>query len=293
MLQKIKSNKLIIIIIFLLLLIGISAIVKYKKEDKLFKAEYKEMYNDCKNGLLDDYVCSQYSEPLKNRDALSTFGYITLVYSNISQLQILAPLLIIIISSCYFHKYLRKGFLKNSLTRIGYSKIIKKLYFKTLRYSLILPVFLLTFFIICCFISGNFDYKYTVNKYGFDAFGIYNTTNILLFMIIYLLNFIIHGIFWINIGVYNCKHNKNCLISIVVSYIEYLMIFIIFEIVFSNIIFAGTEYVEYFSLSNIWAYSNVTLIGMTLFSLVLLIISTLFIYLNYKNKEKILVEIDK
>ncbi len=45
----------------------------------------------------------------------------------------------------------------------------------------------------------------------------------------YFFNFFLRGIFWINIGIYNCKYNKNKFVASMISYIEYIMIFLILE----------------------------------------------------------------
>lgn len=293
MLSKIQENKIFLFICLIFLVLGFIAIYNYIIDVKKQKDTYDNIYNECQNGLLEEEICNNYSEPLKNRDSINTFGYITLVYESISVLQIVAPLLIIIASMWNFHKYLRHGFFINSLSRIGYKDSMKKLYKNALISAFILPVFLFIIFIVSCIISGNFDYEYGISHYGFDAFGMENSKHWIIFMIVYLFNFILHGIFWINIGIYNSKYNKNVVIGIIISYIEYFLIFVIFEVVFCNTIFYGTKYMAYFSLSNIWAYSYVTLIGMTLLSLSLAILSTFIVYLTYRNKEKVLVELEK
>lgn len=293
MINIIKNNKRLILICMILFVLGFTTITQYQKESKIAMTYYEKTYKECQEGLLEDNICIRYTEPLKKRDSVSTFGYITLVYNNINVLQIIAPLLIIFVALGKFHSYLRKGVLKNSMTRIGYKKCMQKMYIRAVMNVLILPIFLLILFIISCIISGNFDYMNGIKQYGFDAFGMENAKNWILFLGVYLLNFILHSIFWIHIGLYNCKHNKNGIIAIIVSYIEYLMIFIIFELVFSNTIFYGTQYMEYFCLSNIWAYSNVTLEGVTMFSFMLAFLSGLVVYIAYKDKEKVLVEIEK
>lgn len=279
----------------LLLFLGCSAIISFIKDEKKTKQNYNDFYYKCQNEeyKIDKFLCNKYSSTIKNRDALSTFGYITIIYSSLNVLQMVAPLLIIIVSTIYFHKMLRKGYLINSLTRANYESTLKKIYFKTLRYSLIMPIFLLVIFIISCIISGNFDYKYGISMYGFDAFGIDNYKNIFIFIPIYLLNFKLRSVFWINIAVYNCKYNKNSIVSIIVSYIEYIMLFIIFELIFGNLFFRGSEYMYYFNLPNIWAYTEVSRIGMTCFSTILVVITTSIVYLTYKSKEKIVKELEK
>lgn len=293
MLKKIQNNLIVIIICFILAVLGTKAIIEYCRDDNRYKEEYQKYYVMCKEDINANQNCEYHIKPYQERDAISTFGYIITVYDGIYVLQILAPLLIMIAAIWSFHKFLWKGYLVNSITRMDYTKLFKKIYFKALKYSFILPIFLLIIFIISIMISGNFDYEYGIKEYGFDAFGIENYKHWVIFMLVYFLNFILHSIFWINIVIYNAKHNKNVIIDIIVSYIEYIMIFIIFELIFGGIFFVNTDLFYYFSLSNIWSYTEVTLIGEVMFSTILVLISTLVVYLGYKNKEKILEEVMK
>lgn len=293
MIDRLKNNKAFFIVCIILLILGIISIKNYIKDDIQFKNNYNEIYEKCQKNDDNEILCNNHYDTLKNRDTLSTFGYITIVYDTIYCLQLLAPLLVIIASTWNFHKYLRKGYLVNSISRIGYKKSIKNLYLNAIKGALIIPGFLFIIFIISLILSRNFDYTYGIAKYGFDAYGVNNYQIWYIFIPIYLLNFALHSIFWINISILNCSHNKNIIINIIISYIEYLMIFLIFELVFVGIIFANTKYMLYFNLTNIWAYTDVSLSGMVLISLLLSMGSTFIVYLTYKNKEKILNELEK
>lgn len=290
MISKIKENFLLFFLICSLIIIAILAVYDYKKSNDYWFKVKTEIYEKCQINN-EDEACNYYTEPVKQRDTITTLGYITLTDSRISTLQILSPLLIMLVASYNFFKKLKKGYFKNSLTRISYKKSFLKLYLSTYRYTIILPIFLIVIFICSYFISGNFDYEYGSKFYMFDVYGIENCKNIILFMIVYLLNFILHSIFWINISIYNCKHNKSFIVNIIFSYIEYLMIFIIFDMFFAGTLFGGTEYSGYFSLSNIWAFSGLNMYVVLLVSFILAGISTFIVFLSYKNKEKVLEEI--
>ena len=191
----IKNNYILILISILLLILGVIAIKQYITDSNtMYKIELNN-YETCQRDSTDYILCNNYLEPIKNRDAISTFGYITMVYNSISVLQILSPLLIIILAASFFHKYLWNGYVKNALTRIEYDKLIKKIYLKTLKFSFVMPLFLLIIFIVSCLISGNFDYEYGINHYGFDAFGIYNAKHWISFMIIYIFNFVWEAVY--------------------------------------------------------------------------------------------------
>lgn len=293
MLHKLKKNFPLIIVILILTFLGIKSVYTYIKENKTWEKQEQQIYENCKNGTIQaDSICSKYNTPVKKRDIISTYGYITQNY-DITNLQIFAPLLIIFVAISLFHKLVRKGYLKNSITRIEYSKALKGIYYKTLKYSFIIPIFLIIIFIISSILSDNFDYIYSVSHYMYDSFGINNVKNIVIFLILYFANFILHGIFWINIGVYNSKHTKNYIACVIVSYIEYMLLLILFQIIGLNF-FSGTSIVGYLSLPIIWTYSEgVSIYIVTIISLFISLFSSLIVYLSYRNKEKVLEEISK
>lgn len=291
MLEKIKDNYLLIILCVYLLFCLITGIYTYKvNNDMWFKTEM-ENYENCKKDNSDEILCSRYTEIPKQRDTLSTLGYITLTDKNISFLQTIAPLLIMIVAAHNFHKRLRKGYFKNSVIRICYNKSFRKIYIDVLKYSFILPIFLLIIFLCSYFISGNFDYKNGSSFYMFDPYGISNCKNIIIFLILYLSNFILHSIFWINIAIYNCKHNKNFLICIIFSYIEYLLLFVFVDMFFAGNLFSNTSIAGYFSFTNIWSFSDLSIYFVFISSLALAIVSTIIIFFTYRNKEQVLDEL--
>lgn len=287
----VKKNIALIVVILFLVFTGFTTIHDFLHEQSLQHKYYLEGQKECqKTG--DYIVCSRYFEPYQKMDTITSFEYMLFCYDSTARLQLLAPLLVIIVVISKFHTYFHKT-LKNSLTRVPYHKFLLKNYINVLKYSFIIPVFLLSLFIIAYFISGNFDYKYSMKVFGYDAFGIENAKNWLLFLFVYLFNFILRSIFWINIGLYNCKCNKNKIIAIIISYVEYIMIFLVLETAIGETIFYQTDYMYYLLLTNVWAFSNVTLEGMTLMSFALAFLSLIILIFSYKDKESVLLEVEK
>ncbi|HHW69138.1 MAG TPA: hypothetical protein GX747_02200, partial [Tenericutes bacterium] len=178
MLDKLKDNILLILLCVYLIFCAVIAVYNYKiQSDYWFEIE-NGYYEQCQIDNSDTILCNHYSEPVKRRDTLTTFGYIILTDNKVSFLQILAPLLIMIVAVNSFHKKLKKGYFKNSLTRIDYKKSFKKLYLDSLKYVFIMPIFLITIFVCSYFLSGNFDYEYSSRFYNYDVFGIENSRNL-------------------------------------------------------------------------------------------------------------------
>ena len=288
MIEKIKDNFLIILLFIYIIFCGVISLVEYNKDAKIWYAQDVEFYDKCQTDPSFSPACNNmYKNPIQKRDTLNTFGYITVCYRPFRLLSILMPLFVMIIVTLEFNRKLRKGYFKNSIMRIGYKNSFLKLYSKSLKITFVLP-FLLVILLICCyFVSGNFDYEYGVYFYRFDSFGVENCKNIVLFLIVYLSNFILHGIFWVNIAIYNCRHNKHSIVSIVFSYIEYLLLFVISSLI-GRTFFPNSTFSYYFSFTYIWSFHYGTLLGILIFSLVPALLSTIILLLSYKNNEKAL-----
>ena len=78
-----------------------------------------------------------------------------------------------------------------------------------------------------------------------------------------------------------------------ISYIEYIMIFLILETGIGETIFYKRPMMYFLLLTYVWVFSKVSLCGMTLMSLTLVLISSVFVFFAYKNKEEVLVEVEK
>lgn len=287
MIEKIKDNFLVILVFIYLLFCGGMALYKYKQEHDIWYAKDIENYEHCQLDVSYSTACSKYKEPPKRRDTLNTLGYISVIDRKMSLLRMIVPLLIIIIVTVEFNRKLRNGYFKNSVVRVGYKNSFRNLYLKVLKNAFILPIFLVFLLIGCYYISGNFDYNYGVQFYMYDAFGIENCKNIIIFLIVYFSNFILHGVFWINIAIYNCRHNRHSIVSIIFSYVEYILLFIIFDM-FAGIIFPQSSMALYFNFTHIWSFLGSSLIGILISSFIPAFLSTIIVLNSYKNKEKVL-----
>jgi hypothetical protein len=296
MFYRLKDNWTTILIFCLMLIIGYKGVTNYISSNEKTRAIYLQYYEVCKNTDSTTETisfCNQYNSKNVERDVISTFGYILLVSDDISSLQVFAPLLVMIAAAFTFHKYLRKGYFKNSLTRLSYKDAFKNIYLKAQKNALIVPTFLFIILICSCFISKNFNLEYGVSDHGFSFVNEYNSNHILSFLLVYFLNFILQGIFWINIVVYNCKNNKNVIIAIITSFVFYFLLLIGLQYDVGELLLASSPYKELFNLCSIWSYNNLSKTSITLVSVILVIISSLFVYKAYHDKENVLEEISK
>lgn len=292
MLDKVKENWLAILVFSFFLFLGCKDTIYYMQSEKQSLEYEMDMYTSCQTGELPELACQNYQgEPVK-RDVISTFAYIS-TSENIYPLQIYAPFFIMLVAGVIFHKQLRNGGFKNILTRISYKKAFTKIYVKTQELAFLLPLFLFLLFICCCFISRNFHYQPGISDGHYSIYGQYNGEHWVSFLPVYFLNFLLHGIFWINIVILNCKKEKNVFISLIRSYVEYYLFFIITDFTLGVLLLSNSPYRLYFGLTYIWTYGGGKLsrTGITCVSLLLAGISCLLVYLSYRNKEQVLEEI--
>ena len=283
----IKNNYVLLIVCFIFLLSGTISALNYKKEiinaRKTWVMHYK---TSCSNGNVSDCDVK-----VVNMDTIATYGYIVNIYD--CHMYYIAPLLIITIASYYLHKYIRKGYLKQAINRKEYNALIKDIYIKVLKCSLILPLYMLFLFIVSYILSGHFDYNVGKDVYRYIGFNnIELSIHWVKFIILYIINFFINSIFWINIAMLNIKHNKSLVVSIIVSYIELILMYMIFESV--ALLLPNIESIMLcFLLKPIWDPHDISYLGLISVSSMFAILTMFMIRFKYKNKEDLLEEISK
>lgn len=265
----IKKNKITIISILIMLIWGIY-----------------EIFNCYKEGI----ICN---------DPIIIYFHLT---NNLSlfYFQLLAPLFIFIPAIWNFHNELNSGYIKNCLTRINYKKYLKKHYLKALSKSLILPLFVIFLFLASCLLTGGFDFGSGGELYDLilslpDSKFI---SNVSLFMLTYLINMLLHSILYVNLGLLYCRKYSNILVNIILSYLSFIILAIIMEVFVGNLLLSVVlnikNVTDSLNLFNIWVYSNtISLSFAIIYSFCLVLISTIIVYLIYKNKEGVIIEIEK
>lgn len=243
-------------------------------------------------------IINCYNEGLISNDPLILYYHIVKDLS-LSFIQILAPLFVFIPAIWNFHNELSSGYIKNSLTRIEYKKYLIKNYFNALLKTLILPCFVIFLFLMCCLLTKGFDFGSGKEMYGWIASPEQRFLNNLpIFMMVYIINILFHSILYVNLGFLYCKKYSNILVNILLSYLSFIILDIFMEIFLGNLILAKLLNIHNMSYSlnlfNIWIYDKVISFQFTIiYSVTLVIISTILIYFKYKNKEDVIIEIEK
>ncbi len=175
----------------------------------------------------------------------------------------------------YYYTY---STIKNFLTRETYKKYIIRTYKSALKYIAIIPIFIFCTIIFAFILSYKLSFEYILSKE---------------FICAYFLNVIFQTIFYINISLICTRGSKSYIITFVKTFIVYgILIYVtsnvstclkLFNIVISQInIFDLFHYLSNFSI-------YVALIC----SFVLVVVSYFIIYVTFKNKEKVLISLEK
>ena len=289
----IQNNKVLLISFMILFMfttfLGIKVIINDKDSEDL-SIKVKEM---CKETLKTDptnEICLKaLNEEKTKRDTLTTFNEI-LNDSEYSFIYFLAVPFLIIMSSMYeISKRFKSGEIKNRLTRESYNNYIKDVFKSSYKSILLWPLITIYVLVFSYIISGTFEVS---------AETIAFTKEILshpaLFIFSYLLNTILMSIFYINIGLILVPENRNYLVTVIETIMVYYGItltntFFIISFVLKD--FKDSE--KYFDFFDMYTYNDRELIPFNLLCLGVSLISSLLVYLKYKNKEKIIIKLQK
>lgn len=288
-------NNIAIIVAFLILFIffNISALKVYI-DNEIRKNDMYNSVNWC-NKLLEyepDNFCKNNIDEYYTKDTLSIYydifnssEYSTLFYFGI-------PFLVIASSLYMTSKKFRNQDIKNCLTRESYNMYIKKMLKNAYKSVIIWPLLTIYLLIISYLISGTFEVSITPNIASFPMSFLKNPS---LFIISYLLNTIFMSFFWTNIALLIVPDTRNYIVSVLESIMIYFGITLtntFFVILLINKIFHRDveKYLDFFDVYN---YYNRELIPFNILCLSIALISGLLVYLKYKNKEKIIMKLER
>lgn len=294
--KKFIQNNKVLLISFMILFIfttflGIKVIIN-DKESEDFSIKAKEM---CKEVLKTDptnEICLTKingNEEKPKRDTLTTFDKI-LNDSEYSFIYFLAVPFLIIMSSMYeISKRFKSNEIKNRLTRESYKSYIKDVFKSSYKSIFLWPLITIYVLIFSYMISGTFEV--TTQSIAFNTKILCHP---ILFIFSYLLNTILMSIFYINIGLILVPENRNYLVTVIETVMVYYGItltntFFIISFVLKN--FKNAE--NYFDFFDMYNYKERELIPFNLLCLGVSLISSLLVYLKYKNKEKIIIKLEK
>ncbi len=300
--KKFIKNNIAVLIAFLILFIFSTILcIRNIKSARINEESRIEGIEVCKEILKHDKyneICLENVDAKpKKRSTLKT--YYDIINDNVSYNSIslctafyfLIPFLVITSSLYNISKKFKNQDIKNHLTRESYNKYIKEIFLDSYKSVFIWPMITILLFMFSYIISnGSFEIIDTNSSFSYEILS-----NPVAFMLSNLLNTIFMSFFWTNIALLIVPDTRNYIVSV----LESIMIY--FGITLTNTFFVilliskilNKDVEKYLDFLDVYTYNNRELIPFNILCLSIALISGLLVYLKYKNKEKIIMKLER
>lgn len=300
--KKFIKNNIAVLIAFLILFIFSTILcIRNIKSARINEESRIEGIEVCKEILkYDKYneICLENIDVKpKKRSTLKT--YYDIINDNVNYnstslctvFYFLIPFLVITSSLYNISKKFKNQDIKNHLTRESYNKYIKKILLDSYKSVFIWPMITILLFMFSYIISnGSFEIIDTNSSFSYEILS-----NPVAFMLSNLLNTIFMSFFWTNIALLIVPDTRNYIISV----LESIMIY--FGIALTNTFFVilliskilNKDVEKYLDFLDVYTYNNRNLLSFNILCLSIALISGLLVYLKYKNKEKIIMKLER
>ncbi len=296
--KKTKIFLIISLIISLLLVIFIS--VKEIQIKKNNNEAITNLQNEC---LSTNYIGTEKEEfciSILNKD--NKIEFFELFQENIinisnTKYMFIFIILTIITASVFNCSYLKNRILITELPRSNFKKIKKKMFLNSYISSLILLFIALSLIIIPLIYTKNLS---SVNLITSNAsvWSFETLKNPYLFLILYVLNIFFCSLIYINITLLVCRYHHNLFITIILSFLSIIGLEIVLEVFFGGIIctyLLKTDISILFNIINEFLFCNDSygILSMMIVPFTIMIITFMMVYLAYKDKEKLIMDIEE
>lgn len=300
--KKFIKNNIAVLIAFLILFIFSTILcIRNIKSARINEESRIEGIEVCKEILKHDKyneICLENIDAKpKKRSTLKTYYDIindNVSYNSISLCTVfyfLIPFLVITSSLYNISKKFKNQDIKNHLTRESYNKYIKEILLDSYKSVFIWPMITILLFMFSYIISnGSFEIIDTNSSFSYEILS-----NPVAFMLSNLLNTIFMSFFWTNIALLIVPDTRNYIVSV----LESIMIY--FGITLTNTFFVilliskilNKDVEKYLDFLDVYTYNNRNLLSFNILCLSIALISGLLVYLKYKNKEKIIMKLER
>lgn len=299
--EILKKNKLaivMIIVISIIILFSVNSVLKDVEKSNAYRVQLiQQCEKNVENKSSDEGYTKMCKEVIENKNIKIDFYTIfsELLVWKIHYFNAIAFLIITIPTLFNICKILKNKHILNSLTRENYNSFIKK-YLKTAyKYIWILP-FIAIFAIFLIGINSTFSPEYSI-KFSTVVWSKELISNPIIFIILYILNIIFYSFTFVNISLIIARKQHKYIPCVILSYIFYIGLELFLEIglnmLVSNIIFKS-DFGIIFNIMNLFMFNDVFGVStLLLFSFIVMLISFIFVYFMYKNKEKLIIDCEK
>lgn len=300
--KKFIKNNIAVLIAFLILFIFSTILcIRNIKSARINEESRIEGIEVCKEILKHDKyneICLENVDAKpKKRSTLKT--YYDIINDNVNYnstslctvFYFLIPFLVITSSLYNISKKFKNQDIKNHLTRESYNKYIKEILLDSYKSVFIWPMITILLFMFSYIISnGSFEIIDTNSSFSYEILS-----KPVVFMLSNLLNTIFMSFFWTNIALLIVPDTRNYIVSV----LESIMIY--FGIALTNTFFVilliskilNKDVEKYLDFLDVYTYNNRNLLSFNILCLSVALISGLLVYLKYKNKEKIIMKLER
>ena len=236
--EFLKKNWISSLIFLILISILFMNEYKYLKNTNKLENSNREAIEKCNKDEIPENMIT-FCEEVKKLPNLRPEFY-SMFYNTYSQgfnFMIFIIFILVIIQPtkniCYF---LKNNVIKNTLTRQKYKKTIVKLFLEAYKPALLLPILTIIAIITCYILTGNIDFNNAIKGHTV-SWTLSSMKNPILFSIVYILRIFMISLIYINISLIVCKKNHNFIIATILSYLSFIAIEILLEVIFNTLIF--------------------------------------------------------
>lgn len=278
-------------IVFLFLMI-LSINSSIKDHNKILNNINEYYNNNCIIDIKNQSACDTMKETLENKYSFFVLYSQTLVDDHFPNGFTL--ILFTIIPSCYFiTKYLKSKVLLNENNRNNYNKNINNVFRVSYLSFLIIPSILLFTILFYIFYTKRVE----LLSYELSLVPWEHTSNIFMFILMYITNNLLTTLIYVNISLIISRKYHNYFVSLILTFLSILGIELFLEVILDGII-SGIMFKSGFGIifniiNSVPFNDSYGIYYPTLFTFVVLIITCVIVHYSYKNKEKLIIDIEK
>lgn len=250
--------------------------------------------NEYINTEYEDY-CSIAISNSKTKLDFWTMLVNTFIYG-FNKISFVLMLFVIVPSLIYPCQYFKNKIISNDLTREKYKNVEHKIFKNSYKSIIIIPLLVIIAFLICITATKTFDPTFAINN---STTGWSETTlnNPFIFGLLYILNTVIHSWLYINISLCIARKYHNYFVALILSFLAIIGLEAFLEIFCNGILFTTilkSNMGIIFNIMNFISFNDsYGMITAMIVPFVLAVISFIIALKLYKNKEKLIIDIEK
>ncbi len=271
----------------------------YNHSYNLYYSNTSEIISECK-GIIES-ASTQEKENCKSileNEELYIYkkpNFFVMIYSiiteNLNALNIILFLVVVGSSIYWINSVLKNKCLMNYYMRESNKSFLKRIFKESYSWFWVVPL-AIVILIICCIMSSSFELYQ-----GIENNVIWNLTtlqNPWLFIIVFIVRICLYFLFYINVALLLSRKHRSYFTSLFSSFLVVVVLQLFYEIVLDKLygIF-GYKWLLYLNFMDIFNINDTYgLMSSLLFPSIIYVITLILVLIFYKNKEKLLLDVE-